>query len=162
MKSASLFLLIGSALLASCNSSERQAKAAVSEYVSSGLGEPGYYRPEEFTLRPYTRKDSVAYAAQLAALAATNDTVTFRDDAGHVLPRAKAAPTATAQPSAKLAADVTPIATYVRHTYREQSKTGRTTRDSGEYIVYPDGNVITLVPRHVREARLKQLQARKP
>ena len=161
MKSASLFLLIGSALLASCNSSERQAKAAVSEYVSSGLGEPGYYRPEEFTIRPYTRKDSVAYAAQLAELAAAADTVTFRDEAGRILPRATTAAATKAQPSAKLASDPTPIATYVRHTYREQSKTGRTTRDSGEYIVYPSGDVIPLVPRHVREARLKQFQARK-
>ncbi|GGF19197.1 hypothetical protein [Hymenobacter cavernae] len=161
MKSAPLFLLIGSALLASCNSTERQAKAAVSDYISSGLGEPGYYRPEKFTLRPYTRKDSVAYAAQLAELTAAADTVIFRDEAGHILPRPTAAAANKAQISTKLASDATPIATYVYHTYREQSKTGRTSRDSGEFIVYPNGNVITLVPRRVREARLKQLQAQK-
>ncbi|WP_324671673.1 hypothetical protein [Hymenobacter sp. GOD-10R] len=160
MKSAPLFLLAGSALLAGCNSSERQAKAAVSEYVSSGLGEPGYYRPEKFTFRPYTRKDSLAYAAQLAELT-TADTVTFRDEAGHVLPHVAASAANKASISAKLAADVTPIATYVYHTYREQSKTGRIMRDSGEFIAYPNGTVVALVPRHVREARLKQLQAQK-
>jgi len=160
MKFASLFLLLGSAVLASCNSSERQAKAAVSDYISSGLGEPGYYRPEQFTLRPYTRKDSVAYAAQLANLTAAADTVTFRDEAGHILPRATAAANQV-RPSTKLAADTTPIAMYVWHSYREQSKTGRITRDSGEYIVYPNGSVFQMVPRRLREPRLKQLQARK-
>jgi len=160
MKSALLFLLLGSACLTSCNSTERQAEAAVSEYVSSGLGEPGYYRPGKFTMRPYTRKDSVAYAVQLAKLTAAVDTVTFRDEAGHVLPRAAKSMASQEVPSAKLAADATPIATYVFHSYREQSKTGRTTRDSGEFIVYPDGNVVPLVPQRVREARLKQLQAK--
>ncbi|WP_143436558.1 hypothetical protein [Hymenobacter crusticola] len=161
MKFAPLFLLLGSTLLTSCNSSERQSKAAVSEYVSSGLGEPGYYRPEKFTFRPFSRKDSVAYAAKLAELTAAADTVTFRDEAGHILPHTATVASRQAQPSEKLATDTTHIATYVYHTYREQSKTGRTTRDSGEFIVYPNGNVVSAVPRRVLEVRLKQLQARK-
>jgi hypothetical protein len=130
--------------------------------VSSGLGEPGYYRPEKFTMRPYTRKDSVAYEAQLAELnALPADTTTFRDEAGRVLPRVTAAVATSTKPSAKLAADATPIGTYVRHTYREQSKSGRITRDSGEFVVYQNAQVVPLMPRRIREARLKQLRAQK-
>ncbi|TGE29589.1 lipoprotein [Hymenobacter metallicola] len=115
-------------LLTGCNNSpEKRAEAVVSEYVSNRLDDPANYRADKFDTKPYTRQDSAAYAARVAQLNGSG-------------PAAPAAP-----PVANGAAQ---IGTFVRHSYREQTKDGDVRRDSGEFVVSPKGDVIELIPGH--------------
>lgn len=125
MKFSALSLLLLLALCTGCQPGlEKQARSAVSEYVSNRLDESRDYRAGRFTLRPYTRKDSAAYAATLFSVA----------DSSSVTRPVK-------QP------DSVRIGTFVSHAYREQTKTGRVTRDSGEFVVYPNREVVQLAAR---------------
>jgi hypothetical protein len=121
MKLPALCLLV--LLCAGCEPGlEKQAKSAVSEYVSNRLDEPRDYRAGRFVLRPYTRRDSVAYAATLFRVA----------DSSSVKTPVK-------QP------DSVRIGTFVHHAFTEQTKTGRVTADSGEFVVFPNREVTELV-----------------
>ncbi|PJJ59238.1 hypothetical protein [Hymenobacter chitinivorans] len=123
------FLLPAVTLLAGCNNSpEKRAESAVSEYVGNRMGDPASYRAGTFDTKPYTRQDSATYAAQVAQLNADS-----------------AATPATAP---KLANGTAQIGTFVRHDYREQTKVGDVSRDSGEFVVYPNGDVVQLIPSH--------------
>jgi hypothetical protein len=131
----SLTLLLAPALLFSCNSSpEKRAESAVSEYVSNRLGDPADYRAGKFDTKPYTRQDSVAYLTSVGQLSADS-----------------AAPKPTAAPA--VAAGQVRVGTFVRHDYREQTKTGIVSRDSGEFVVYPNGEVVQLIPGHRLQRR---------
>jgi hypothetical protein len=122
MKIPALYLLL-LALCAGCQPGlEKQAKSAVSEYVSNRLDEPRDYRAGRFVLRPYTRKDSVAYAATLIGTADSSSRLR-----------------AVKQP------DSVRIGTFVHHAFTEQTKTGRVSPDSGEFVVYPNREVVQLV-----------------
>ena len=101
---------------------EKQAKSAVSEYASNRLDEPRDYRAGRFVLRPYTRRDSVAYAATL--IRATDSSSVTRP---------------VTQP------DSVRIGTFVHHAFTEQTKTGRVTADSGDFVVFPNREVVELV-----------------
>ena len=124
------FLLLSTAcLLAGCNNSpEKRAEAAVAEYVSNRMGDPASYRADAFDMKPYTRQDSAAYLTSLAQLNADST----------------AQPTAPAQ----VADGAAQIGTFVRHSYREQTKAGDVSRDSGEFVVYPSGDVVQLIPSY--------------
>ncbi|TGE16834.1 hypothetical protein [Hymenobacter elongatus] len=127
MKTRLLFAAV--ALLASCTSSpEKKAESAVSEYVGNRLGNPRNYRAGRFTTKPYTRHDSVAYATSVARL--TTDT------------------SAGPQPPISLpaAAGAVRIGTFVSHAYHEETQNGSVSRDSGEFVVYPSGDVVQLMP----------------
>ncbi|WP_345074606.1 hypothetical protein [Hymenobacter fastidiosus] len=101
---------------------EKQAKSAVSEYAGARMDEPRDYRAGRFVLRPYTRRDSAAYAATLFQVA---------DSSSLIRP--------VKQP------DSVRIGTFVHHAFQEQTKTGRITRDSGEFVVYANREVVQLV-----------------
>ncbi|MCB2377770.1 hypothetical protein LGH70_09270 [Hymenobacter sp. BT635] len=117
-------------LLTSCNNSpEKRAELAVGEYVSNRLGDPASYRAGEFDTKPFTRQDSAAYAVRAARLGADSST-------------------ATPAVSGKVARGEVRIGTFVRHSYREQTKAGDVSRDSGEFVVYPSGDVVQLIPGH--------------
>ncbi|UOQ55416.1 hypothetical protein [Hymenobacter cellulosivorans] len=134
MKTSSFFLFAAT-FLAACNSSpEKQAEAVVSEYVSNRLDSPADYRAEKFDTKPYTRQDSAAYAASVARLNASGSTP---------------APAAVPQ----VANGTAQIGTFVRHSYREQTKDGDVRRDSGEFVVSPKGDVIELIPSYRLKAR---------
>ncbi|RYU82108.1 hypothetical protein [Hymenobacter persicinus] len=121
MKFSALFVL--TLLCAGCQPGlEKQAKSAVSEFVSFRLDEPRDYRAGRFVLRPYTRRDSVAYAATLIGAA----------DSSSVTRPVK-------QP------DSVRVGTFVHHAFEESTKTGRVTRDSGDFVVYPNREVVQLV-----------------
>ncbi|UOQ74672.1 hypothetical protein [Hymenobacter cellulosilyticus] len=123
------FLFSALSLLVGCNNSpEKRAESAVSEYVSNRMGDPASYRAGKFDTKPYTRQDSVAYLTSLAQLNADS----------------------AAQPAAppKVANGAAQIGTFVRHDYREQTKGGDVSRDSGEFVVYPSGDVVQLIPSH--------------
>ncbi|TGE25398.1 hypothetical protein E5K00_09475 [Hymenobacter aquaticus] len=127
-------LLLAPALLAGCNNSpEKRAESAVAEYVGNRMGDPASYRAGKFDTRPYTRQDSVAYVASLARLNADSATK----------------PTV----SPKVANGAARIGTFVRHDYREQTKAGDVSRDSGEFVVYPNGDVVQLIPGYRRGQR---------
>ncbi|SHJ76749.1 hypothetical protein SAMN02745146_0119 [Hymenobacter daecheongensis DSM 21074] len=125
MKFPALCFLLLLTLCAGCQPGlEKEAKSAVSEYASDRLDEPRDYRAGRFVLRPYTRRDSVAYAATLISTA----------DSSSITRPVK-------QP------DSVRIGTFVHHAFQEQTKTGRVTRDSGDFVVYPNREVVELVMR---------------
>lgn len=135
MKTISFCLLAAVFLTASCNNSpEKRAEAVVSEYVSNRLDNPGDYRSDKFDTKPYTRQDSAVYAARVAQFNASSGA------------SAATAPAAVANGTAR-------IGTFVRHSYREQTKDGDVRRDSGEFIVSPAGDVVELIPGHRLKSR---------
>ena len=127
MKSFALpFLLLLLLIATGCQPGlEKQAKSAVSEYAGNRLDEPRDYRAGRFVLRPYTRRDSAAYAATLLGTA----------DSSSVSKAVK-------QP------DSVRIGTFVHHAFTEQTKTGRVTPDSGDFVVYPNREVTELVMKN--------------
>ncbi|GAA3956026.1 hypothetical protein [Hymenobacter algoricola] len=123
MKFFALSSLLLLTLCAGCQPGlEKQAKAAVSEYASARMDEARDYRAGRFVLRPYTRRDSAAYAATLIGTA---------DSSSLIRP--------VKQP------DSVRIGTFVHHAFQEQTKTGRISPDSGDFVVYPNREVVQLV-----------------
>ncbi|MCB2408262.1 hypothetical protein [Hymenobacter lucidus] len=123
------FFFLASLLIACTSSPEKKAEAAVAEYVSNRLVDPHYYRPGPFETKPYTRQDSVAYLAGIAQLNADSTTA-----------KPGTAP--------KVAQGGAQIGTFVRHAYQEHTKAGDIRRDSGEFVVYPSGEVVQLIPSY--------------
>ncbi|UYZ65019.1 hypothetical protein [Hymenobacter weizhouensis] len=118
-------------LLSGCQkSTQQQAEAAVQDFVSNRASDPKNYFPDRFRFRPYTRRDSLLYLADMARI------------------------TGTAAPPAPTAADSVRIGTLVRHTYRDETRDGVGIKDSGEYVVRLNGEVRELMAERVRKSRL--------
>jgi hypothetical protein len=121
MKAKYLFLAAG--LLAGCSKSPReQVEAAVNRYVRSTSHDPGSYEVVSFRMQPYTRKDSVAYAARAAAKRLLQDS------------------TATLQlPTSR---DTTHIGWLVHLAYRIRNGYTAATNEKGTFVVYPPDIVV--------------------
>ncbi len=113
-------------------SPEKKAELAVQEFLRTRVSDPKHYFPGKFRLQPYTRRDSLLYLAQLAQI---ND---------------------IAAPPAPAAADTARIGILVYHDYRDQTSDGILVRDSGEYVVRPNGEVRLLIAESIRKKRLSQ------
>ncbi len=126
-------LLAAVLLFTGCaKSPEKKAELAVQEFLRTRVSDPKHYFPGKFRLQPYTRRDSLLYLAQLARI------------------------NAVAAPPAPGAADTARIGILVYHDYRDQTSTGIMVRDSGEYVVRPNGEVRLLIAESVRQRRLAQ------
>lgn len=118
-------------LLSSCQkSTQQQAEAAVRDFVGNRASDPQNYFPDRFQFRPYTRRDSLLYLADMARIGGQP------------------------APLAPTAADSVRIGTLVRHTYRDETRAGVGIRDSGEYVVRPNGEVRELMAEWMRKKRL--------
>ena len=126
-------LLAAVLLFTGCaKSTEKKAELAVQEFLRTRVSDPKHYFPGKFRLMPYTRRDSLLYLAQLAQI---ND---------------------IAAPPAPAAADTARIGILVYHDYRDQTSDGILVRDSGEYVVRPNGEVRLLIAESIRRRRLAQ------
>ncbi|OWP61767.1 hypothetical protein CDA63_17665 [Hymenobacter amundsenii] len=126
-------LLAAVLLFTGCaKSTEKKAELAVQEFLRTRVSDPRHYFPGKFRLQPYTRRDSLLYLAQLAQI---NN---------------------IAAPPAPAAADTARIGILVYHDYRDQTSDGILVRDSGEYVVRPNGEVRLLIAESVRKRRLAQ------
>jgi hypothetical protein len=128
------FALCAAVLLcSSCKkSTEQQTELAVQDFVRNRVSDAANYFPGKFRQKPYTKKDSLVYLAQMAQI--------------------NGAPA----PPAPTAADTARIGILVHHDYRDEMRDGEMIRDSGEYVVRPNGEVRQLVAESVRLRRLKQ------
>ncbi|MCA8829257.1 hypothetical protein [Hymenobacter pini] len=127
-----LFLFIPAlTLLSSCSkTTQQQAELAVKDFVGSQLSDSKNYFPEKFRFRPYTKRDSLLYLADMA--------------------RINNQPT----PPAPTAKDSVRIGTLVYHTYRDETRDGIKVVDSGEFVARPNGFVRSLVAESIRKRRL--------
>ncbi|WP_354580316.1 hypothetical protein [Hymenobacter sp. UYP22] len=126
-----LLLLPAAALLASCSkTTEDKAKLAVQDFVRTRASEPSNYFGEKFRFRPYTKRDSLLYLADMARI--------------NNLPA----------PPAPTPADSVRIGTLVYHSYRDQMRNGIMVQDSGEFVARPNGTVRSLVAESLRRKRL--------
>jgi hypothetical protein len=122
MKAQYLFLAAG--LLAGCSKSPReQVEAAVNRYVRATSHDPGSYEVVSFRMQPYTRKDSVAYAARAASKRLL-----------------QADPTAT--PKLPANSDTTHIGWRVHLAYRIRNGYTAATNETGTFVVYPPDIVV--------------------
>jgi hypothetical protein len=115
------YLLLATALLAGCSKSPReQVEAAVNRYVRSTSHDPGSYEVVSFRMQPYTRKDSVAYAAR-----AVSKRLLQADS--------------TALPTSS---DTTHIGWLVHLAYRIRNGYTAATNEKGTFVVYPPDVVV--------------------
>jgi hypothetical protein len=130
-----LFLLVPALVLGSCKKSpEQQTEFAVQDFVRNRVSDAANYFPGKFRQKPYTKRDSLQYLAQMAQI------------------------NGTPAPPAPTPADTARIGTLVHHDYRDEMRDGEMIRDSGEYVVRPNGEVRQLVAESVRQKRIKQVQ----
>jgi hypothetical protein len=135
MKTSFILLLPALLLFSSCKkTTEKQAELAVQDFVRNRISDPKNYFPGKFESKPYTKRDSLQYLAQMAQI--------------------NGAPA----PPAPTAADTARIGLLVRHNYRDEMRDGEMIRDSGEYVVRPNGEVRLLMPESTRQKRLRQVQ----
>ncbi|TGE08155.1 hypothetical protein EU556_10515 [Hymenobacter fodinae] len=135
MKTSFYLLLPAVLLLGSCKkTTDKQAELAVQDFVRNRVSDAANYFPGKFRLKPYTKRDSLLYLAELAQI------------------------NGTPAPPAPTAADTTRIGILVHHDYRDEMRDGEMIRDSGEYVVRPNGEVRLLMAESVRQKRLKQVQ----
>jgi hypothetical protein len=118
------YLLLATALLAGCSKSPReQVEAAVNRYVRSTSHDPGSYEVVSFRMQPYTRKDSVAYAARAASKRL------LQSDS-------------TATPALPTSSDTTHIGWLVHLAYRIRNGYTAATNEKGIFVVYPPDVVV--------------------
>ncbi|RFP63466.1 hypothetical protein D0N36_19185 [Hymenobacter lapidiphilus] len=126
-------LLIAILLFTGCKKSpDKQAESAVQDFLRNRVSTARNYAPGKFRLEPYTRRDSLLYLSQMARI--------------NSLPA----------PPEPTPADTARIGTLVHHDYRDQTPDGILIRDSGEYVVRPNGEVRLLIAESVRRRRLAQ------
>lgn len=126
-----LLLLPAAALLTGCSkTTEDKAKLAVQDFVRTRASAPGNYFGDKFRFRPYTRRDSLLYLADMARI--------------NGMPA----------PPAPTPADSVRIGTLVHHSYRDQMRNGTMIQDSGEFVARPNGTVRSLVAESLRRKRL--------
>lgn len=147
MKFSPLLLVAAFSPLAGCTyfSPDKQAEAAVSEFVSTGMNNRADYRAGRFDSQPFTRQDSLNYAAKVAALIAQQKPATFTDRSGRVLPPRYEQPAPPAATPTRKLDPKAQLGTFIRHTYSEQTRTGNVSRDSGEFVVYTNREVVPVI-----------------
>lgn len=128
-----LFLIPAVLLLTSCGkNTEQKAELAVQDFVRTRVSDAKNYFPGKFRYAPYTKRDSLLYLAQMAQI--------------NGLPA----------PPAPTPADSVRIGTLVFHDYRDEMRNGVMVRDSGEYVVRPNGEVRILMAESIRRKRLQK------
>ncbi|WP_139923888.1 hypothetical protein [Hymenobacter sp. DG01] len=126
-------LLSATLLLTACDkNAEQKAELAVQDFVRMRVSDPKNYFPGKFRHKPYTKRDSLQYLAQMAQI--------------NGLPA----------PPAPTPADSVRIGTLVLHDYRDEMRNGVSVRDSGEYVVRPNGEVRILMAESIRRKRLQK------
>ncbi|RSK36285.1 hypothetical protein [Hymenobacter metallilatus] len=130
MKRFSFFLFSTTLLLGCSKTPEKQAELAVQDFVRNRVSDAKNYFPGKFRFRPYTKRDSLLYLAEMARI--------------NNLP---APPTPTVRDSVR-------IGTLVYHNYRDEMRNGVSVQDSGEYVVRPNGTVRMLIAESLRRKRL--------
>ncbi|WP_019947911.1 hypothetical protein [Hymenobacter aerophilus] len=120
-------------LFTGCKKSpEKQAELAVQDFLRNRVSTARNYAPGKFRLEPYTKRDSLLYLAQMAQI------------------------NGQPAPPAPSPADTARIGILVHHDYRDQTPDDILIRDSGEYVVRPNGEVRLLIAESVRKRRLAQ------
>ncbi|UOQ76351.1 hypothetical protein MUN84_17525 [Hymenobacter sp. 5516J-16] len=133
MKPLSLALLCAGLLLTGCTkTTEQQTELAVQDFVRNRVSDPKNYFPGKFKFSPYTKRDSLLYLAQMAQI------------------------NGQPAPPAPTPADSVRIGTLVYHDYRDEMRNGVSVRDSGEYVVRPNGDVRILMAESIRRRRLQK------
>ena len=113
-------------------STDKKAELAVQDFLRNRVSTARNYAPGKFRLEPYTKRDSLLYLAQMAQI------------------------NGQPAPPAPTPADTARIGILVHHDYRDQTPDGILIRDSGEYVVRPNGEVRLLIAESVRKRRLAQ------
>ncbi|RPD45371.1 hypothetical protein DNI29_18485 [Hymenobacter sediminis] len=120
-------------LLAGCaKNTEQKAELAVQDFVRTRVSDAKNYFPGKFRFSPYTKRDSLQYLAQMAQI------------------------NGQPAPPAPTPADSVRIGTLVLHDYRDETRNGIMVRDSGEYVVRPNGEVRILMAESIRRKRLQK------
>ncbi|WP_045690138.1 hypothetical protein [Hymenobacter sp. AT01-02] len=133
MKRLSFSFLAAAALLVGCKKTGQQlAELAVQDFVRSRVSDAKNYFPGKFEARPYTKRDSLLYLADMARI--------------NGMPA----------PPAPTAADSVRIGTLIYHNYRDEMRNGQMVLDSGEFVVRPSGDVRILVAESIRRKRLQK------
>ncbi|GGG36371.1 hypothetical protein [Hymenobacter glacieicola] len=133
MKPFSLALLCAGLFLTSCTkTTEQKTELAVQDFVRNRVSDPKNYFPGKFKLRPYTKRDSLLYLAEMAQI------------------------NGQPAPPAPTPADTARIGILVHHDYRDEMRDGVSVRDSGEFVVRPSGDVRILMAESIRRRRLQK------
>lgn len=122
MKATYLALVLG--WLSGCaHPARQQAEAAVGRYLRATVHDPGSFEVVRVVSRPYSRHDSLAYAAQAASRRA-----------------ARGAP--TPPPPAQRPADTVRVGWLITLTYRVKNGYEAASTERGTFVVYPPDRVL--------------------